>query len=311
MVKNIPSEQDFLNVANGLLNSAWDSLIRHLEECTDHEYDQERNEKLIRHTKPALSSAFTLVQQSVEFYLKGRICNVSPYLLIANEARSLPKNSDKQDIDFIEFRTVDAQDLIKIHNVFSESKLSSEFISWFNEMRLIRNRVMHTVDNNLAIDPEQLATSILLAHEYLVGVNLWIRSRYDYHNNNPINEPYFSNDEEKEADIYLDLHKEFGLVTGILKPASNKRFFAFNVKNRAIECNFCESKFLQNSFYDEGRWKSGFVSTMVHTGEKIPEYKCFVCHNVVTLSKEQCPECETNYVDLVSNECMSPYCASL
>lgn len=72
---------------------------------------------------PSLSSSLSLVQQAIEFFLKGAIVDTSPYLLIVDEPRNWPAGCSMQDIPFANFRTLDAQDLPRVHDTVAPMPL--------------------------------------------------------------------------------------------------------------------------------------------------------------------------------------------
>jgi hypothetical protein len=63
-----------------------------------------------------LNNAISLLQQSLEIFLKARIAEVSPFLLISGEPDRWPKRNSAGDVDFSDFRTLDAVQLCKAVN---------------------------------------------------------------------------------------------------------------------------------------------------------------------------------------------------
>lgn len=295
MVFDLPSRDDFFQMGNSLLHSAWGSLvslIKEYEECREFSSDGEFESKYLEHSKPVLMSAFTLVQQAVEFFLKGGVAEVSSYILIANDARNWPKMADKSDISFLEFRTTDAQDLIKIHNTFADKRLDEGFTTWFNQMRVIRNKIIHSVNPKNSIKPSELAIVILTAHEYFFGEQAWLNSRFEYHSKLPSNDLKMNREKELEAYKLFEVHEELSLVINSLKPSFVKRFFGFDPKSKAIECNVCEAKFIQIDFYENEHWKSHNINTLVCAPYDNLVYTCFVCGYSLELLNASCIECQ-------------------
>jgi hypothetical protein len=93
--------------------------------------------------------------------LKAKIAEASPFLLISNLPKEWPKECDKIDTAFADFRTIDAQDLIRVYNAVSVVKLSKEFIMNFEEFRKTRNALFHTVDGRLEFSDKIIITYIL------------------------------------------------------------------------------------------------------------------------------------------------------
>lgn len=309
MIVDVPSENDFQIAAENLINSAWNSLTKLLEYhvvLEDIETKQLEKERYWLYAKPELTAATAMVQHAVEFYLKAKILSISPYLLISSEPRMLPKRSDSENISFTEFRTLDAQDLLKVHNTFSSERLGDEFRQWFNDMRLMRNKIMHTVDKKLSIEPTDLSISILQGHEYLVGKNCWISSRTSFLNRSPEHGVKIGSAEEHDAYIHLEIHREISLVIDKLSPSNAKRFFKYDKKSLSETCTNCYKKFLHCEFFDS-KWTDPFIKTLQRKNSTCDEMECIVCGYTTGISKIECEECGNFSIDKSSGECL--WCA--
>jgi len=181
MITDIPTSSDFQNAGINLLNLSWDStmslLTERIVEIDKINTNVSVNETYWKSAQPILTSSLTLIQQGVEFFLKGKISEVSPYLLIANMPSNFPKNSNKQNTPFSDFRTLDAQDLIRVHDTVSENRLSDEFCQWYDELRRLRNKLMHTVDNTLFITDKDILIKVMEGCDYCLEHQSWIDVR--------------------------------------------------------------------------------------------------------------------------------------
>lgn len=305
MLIDIPDSNDFYISAENLINSAWNSLIKLLENhevFEDLRSDQKTIDQYWAYAKPDLTSALAMVQNAVEFYLKYKILSISPYLLISLDTRTLPKKSEINDISFSEFRTLDAQDLLKVHNTFSTDRLTDEFKQWFDEMRSMRNKIMHTIDKNFSVSPSDLARSILTCHEYLVGSNCWIKSRSSYLNRSPEHGINLSEDQSNDSYILLAIHREISWITNKLKPSEAKRFFKYNKRLATEQCSACYKIFTKCDFFDE-KWTDTFIHTLQAKNDTDNEMECVVCGHIATLSKTRCEECESYVTDQSTGKC--------
>src|SRR6266849_4499472 len=120
MIVDIPTPEELARSSLDLLNMAWDSaceIIAGLENSQVKEWDDDGSAQREYHaaSQPSLANALMVIQQAQELGLKARIAAVSPYLLIAGDPRGWPKGS-ANDVSFSEFRTIDASDLIRVHN---------------------------------------------------------------------------------------------------------------------------------------------------------------------------------------------------
>jgi hypothetical protein len=164
MIVNLPTPQSLDEVALRLYFSAWSSLIRIRadfeavfepgDDPRPTETDWGRSGRnTSRDTNPNSRRSAPSSSRN-ELALKAKICAVSPYLLLL---RSEPKFSAKvRDIDFSEFRTLDAVDLPPAVNSLCPRPLSDGYIRDYNEVRVLRNKFTHLGHAGQTIQPEEL-----------------------------------------------------------------------------------------------------------------------------------------------------------
>ena len=80
------------------------TLLREIEDIADQEV---RIDYLIA-SQRNLAMSVNLFHQALDFLLKGRIVEISPYLLICGFSSDWPKGVDKKDILFSELYTLDS-----------------------------------------------------------------------------------------------------------------------------------------------------------------------------------------------------------
>ena len=312
MILDFPTKRDFFGAANDYLNSSWGSVIELLSEFeelgstiedSDHE---EESKRYWSSAKQTLISATALIQQAVEFYIKGKISDVSPYLLISGNPQSWPKGCNKKDVEFSSFRTLDAQDLLKVHDTVCEIKFSDKFIQRYDELRIFRNKVMHTVDKSLDIRPEEVIAFILFAHDYFSESDVWFKSRERYLEQTPANSmKTIQDDDENENYILFSLLKEFRIVTEVLTPSQLKQYIAFDKKAKCIHCPNCLKKASQMYF-----WDTAFIDECGETYQEIDKsgsFECALCQHEGNTIKRKCEEegCEGEYLDGSTGICFS------
>ncbi|QXI32140.1 hypothetical protein [Pseudomonas promysalinigenes] len=283
MLVDIPDEIEFTIAAENLINSAWNSLIKLISEhevLDDLGTSKETLTKYWQFAKPELTTALAMVQNAVEFYLKGKILSISPYLLISMDPRNLPKASNNSDVSFSSFRMLDAQDLIKVHNTFASTRLTEEFQHWFQEMRSLRNRIMHTVDRAISVTPNDLARSILLCHKFLTGDHLWLTTRYKYLDRSPEYGIRLDDGPPNHIYITLALHREISKIIKELTPADSIKFFNYDKKARSKPCQACQKIFEQNEYFDS-KWTDEFIDTIQFNRSGFSE--CMICKQVNTI----------------------------
>lgn len=261
MITDIPTKTDFYTMADHMVNEAWEKIADLAYDyrdinlwnsyCKTSEFYTESDIKNLEHywlfARPKLITSFNLILQSIEFRLKGLIVEISPYLLITNATRNTPKPDSEGNISFSDFHTLDAQDLIKVYNTFASKSLPDDFITWFNSMRILRNRFMHTVDKKTDIMPELIFTSVVRAHNYLNTESAhWIWHRYKYkaiHSTGGINIGLDEDEDEEFSGIVwamLQTHYEFTAAISACSKESAKKFFGYT-KNDSGDTNSKES----------------------------------------------------------------------
>jgi hypothetical protein len=302
-----------------VLNLAWSSTIELLSERIvspsgiDREYI-DNDDNYWRAAQPILGSSLTLVQQGVEFLLKSKIILISPYLLLAGNPSSWPKDSDKKDISFSEFRTIDAQDLIRVHDTVSTSRLSPEFVEWQKEMRRLRNQLMHSVDRSKQIKDKQVFISILLASEYCIGKASWISTRKAYLGKTPDERitdnlhPDAISDETRDAYRLGQLQSEIMTVVEYLNANEVLRFFLFDKTKPHYICLSCLSK-RENEFFFEYKDNEELYlhSAQLLNNHSANELYCVICKGVYSVKRQKCKNdyCDGDLVDLQNGLCLS------
>lgn len=315
MILDFPTKIDFFGAANDYLNSSWGSVIellsefeemRSVVEDSDHE---EESERYWSSAKQTLISATALVQQAVEFYIKGKIADVSPYLLISGNPQSWPRGCAKKDVEFSSFRTLDAQDLLKVHDTVCEQRFSEKFIQWYDDLRIIRNKVMHTVDKSLSVKPEEVIEFILFAHKYFSESETWFESRRLYLEKTPVNSmKTIQDDDDSECYILQSLLIEFRITSDILTPSKIKLYLGFDKKSRSIHCPSCFKIVSRMSF-----WDHEFIHDCGKTYQEIDKsevFKCYLCNYQGNVVKTKCEEegCESEFLDGGTGICFECFC---
>jgi len=232
-VTNIPTEEDFYTSGTELLDFSWDVVARLLTDIDEAEYfgvdPEEISDNYWAAAKRRLTTSLAITQQGVEFILKGKIAAISPSLLITDAPAKWPSPYEGEPIKFSEFRTVDAQDLIRVLDTFSSAPLPDNFVEQFHQLREKRNHIMHSVDKRLTVDVAEVIDSLLFVHKTLFPGESWISVRLHFLEQAPESE--------------LGAHEfsrnrvcwEIELAINILKPSNVKKYFGID-KNKGVIC---------------------------------------------------------------------------
>lgn len=314
MIIDVPTGDDFKSAGIDFLNLAWDTLISLSTKLKDAEYfynvyysdeneeviDQLSSEQYWKQAQRPLSTALSLIQQGTEFLLKGHIATVSPYLLISGDPSNYPSKSHERNIRFSEFKTIDAQDLVKVYNTVSTGRLPDNFRQRFEDLRSKRNIIMHTVDPELYIKTKNLFVEILEICHYLIEPNSWIKIRGQFIQNEP--ESVLYSPETREL-FNLRLALEINLVIDLLTPSENNKYFNFNKKTRRYFCPSCYSGFRED-YEDEQIPRLAQLIPNEPTSNTI---YCLVCNESYEVLREDCTaeDCLGNVIDPDDGTCLT------
>jgi len=165
LIIDVPTSKDFFDSGIELFDFAWDTVANLITNFSDAvEYGVEEadvSEEYWAGAKRRLTTALAMTQQGVEFILKGKIAEVSPFLLLAEGLTKWPSPYDGNEISFSAFKTVDAQDLVRLHDTVRDPQLDKDFVEKFTSLRLKRNTISHSVDKKLQVHTSEVIEAIL------------------------------------------------------------------------------------------------------------------------------------------------------
>lgn len=280
MIANIPSEREFLGTGLSLLGFGWEIAVGLLTDLDEARQYGEPGPDMVSDFWEAagrrLLVASSVSQQAVEFMLKARIAAVSPFLLISGNPRDWPRSSNSGDIAFADFRMIDAQDLVRVHDSVAPQRLDSEFVRRYEELRKRRNAIVHTVDSRLAVQVTDVVVDILQMYRLLFPTGNWVQARREFLEKSPLAQVH-SSDFVEERIVW-----EFQLVLGLLTPRQVQGFFGVPAEQRRYICPVCTST-------------CGVMDVVPETAVLCPDTAastslfCFVCGQSTAIDRCLCP----------------------
>ena len=279
-VSNIPTEGDFYTSGKELLDFSWDVIARLLTDIDQAEYygvdPSEISDKYWSAAKRRLTTALSITQQGVEFILKGKIAAISPFLLITDPPAKWPSPYENKPINFSDFRTIDAQDLIRVIDTFAPNLLPNDFVEQFHQLREKRNRIMHSVDKRLTIDVAEVLDSLLFMHKALFPNESWAAVRLRFLDQAPDSElgayEYSRNRVCWETELAIDL----------LKPSKVKKYFGIDKKQRRYTCPTCISEANTDAGFDHK------LAVLQPKGPSSTTLYCPVCDSIYNVIRKEC-----------------------
>lgn len=299
MIHNVPSPDDFFNAGKELFDFAWDTVAVLLTDFSDAEdwgleNPHEVSNEYWAAAKRRLTTALVMIQQGVEFILKGKIAEITPYLLFAEPPAKWPSPYNTDVLDFAQFKTIDAQDLIRLHDTVQNTKLSDAFINKYNTLREKRNRIYHSVDKKLQVHTFEVIESILSLHKSLFPDENWAKVRASFIDNSPSSKLSYGDFSTNRA------CRELEVVIELLSPAAVKEFFHIDKKQRRYFCPEC---------LDKANTKVGFdykLAILRPKGAKSTKLYCPICDSEYQVIRKDCQEeCPGNVLSVADNVCLT------
>jgi hypothetical protein len=242
MITEIPTASEFQDAGLNQLYLAWQiamQAMRDYEEAegslADEDGRAERSAEYWAKSQPALANAFGLIQQAMEMALKGRIASISPFLLISRDPKDWPKRADSTSVPFSEFRTLDAADLVKVHNAVSAEPLDEVFCTFWDNVRRDRNKIMHSLSPK-SFAPTVLVRAILIAAQSLFSEVQWPQRLLDLEADDKY--AAYGFDDSTQNAVMAQIDRAIRHLT----PAENRLFFGYDVKRRSYLCPKCHDR---------------------------------------------------------------------
>ena len=203
MIHNIPTADELRTVSLRLYFKAWSEITDILVEWDEYSelltppFSADRGhfyldppdapgseetiewQQYIEAAQSDLQGIYTLIQQSQEIGLKSRICEVSPYLLL-KRTDIRPADSSSNTWDFTDFPTLDASELVRVHNMFCSLVLSQQFQLQYDEMRRSRNKISHLGIYRRSIDPHVIIGILQTHYQELYPGRNWMHDRLHF-----------------------------------------------------------------------------------------------------------------------------------
>jgi len=299
VITDVPTSQEFYTSAEKLLCLAWDSaagFFVHLDEFTSQVGpDDVEEDQYWAAAQTNLLNAFVLLQQAAEFFLKSEICSVSPYLLIKNDPSKWPRSDAGNGVPFSKFRTVDAEDLLKIHSVACATQLNDDLRRELSDIREIRNRISHTVDSSLRLTALEIVTTTLrLSHAFSSG-RAWIEIAKRH-----IDAPFanlYGNDDNN-----VGVARQLESVLKRLAPADTLKYFGFNNRARAYTCPGCYF----GSDWSEWDYSPEFAQLTPLRSSKAKNVHCIYCGETSSIVRRKCTtaDCLSNVISTEHDACL-------
>ena len=250
------------------------------------EWSQEKTEYLDC-CQSDLQSCCTLMQQSNELALKARIAEVSPFLLLFRNDRKL--SAKPEDIDFADLRTLDAHDLPRAVNSFCPRPLNETFITDYEWVRSLRNKIIHLGSVDKQFEPDALLKLMIRQFIELWPGKGWLAERLAYERSSRA--AFFDDGKWRSAEgnVLSELEETLARFT----KSEFKKLIGFEKSERRYLCPSCVYKsHIRNVGIDLSECRSAFL--IVDAGV----VRCAICEQEHQVTREICgiKECKGDMI---------------
>jgi hypothetical protein len=276
MILNQPTKQDFENVSKQCLTQAF-NIVYEIDKDLIYVEDVP-NEDVWEYHLGDLSTSLILVYQAIEAFLKSRICESTPLLLIDLKRTDWPSMPNSEDKDFNELFTIGGESLIRTYcSVVAPARVNVELTNFIEEIRLTRNKIMHGVSRNY-LDPEYLISAILNTYTFFLGKDSWWLSMRELYINNPLFGIFNTNFEEASLVDKLDY------VEGLLMTSEFRKHFSLRLNARRYFCPWCYDSLWLEDREIETKWALLIPQSKSGT----TEIKCINCQRQHSVIRKPC-----------------------
>lgn len=183
MIHNVPSAEDLETISLRLFFNAWSSvtaIVTEFNQIVGNPQEEELEWAVYAESaQNDLQGVYALVLQSQEIGIKSHLARVSPFLLL-KKYDAKPITQGTTDYDFSDFPTIDAGELVRVHNMFCPAPLSPAFSDDFDKLRRARNKIAHLGMLNERLDPHELIGLLFKHYNALYPGRRWLPDRLKF-----------------------------------------------------------------------------------------------------------------------------------
>ncbi|MGH1467379.1 MAG: hypothetical protein ACRBBP_00670 [Bdellovibrionales bacterium] len=278
MITDVPKGSDFYKLGVEYSMMAQDAILELYEslEGIDEEEEEGNSPSLHLENSPGkLKIALLLLHQGTDCFIKSRICEVSPYLLIqTNDLKSHKKS-------FEDYYSHDSSKLIEIHNTFTKFNLDDKFKGFHKELRTNRNKISHSLARYLRLETQQVLEDINFVQA------IFLKNGFmDERNTYMANLPGLSSLESSPFTFENIVWMEFCILESFIKRSLLRKIYGFKKDGRKYYCPTC---YTPDSPYD------GKTAVLKDTDK----LSCFLCKEENDIIREDCQshDCSSNVLD--------------
>ena len=296
MIKNIPNHSDFEKIGIQCLCKAFEIIFqvgdRYLEK-QDYIPKLEEDISITEFWEShiiSINTSLILSFQGLESLMKMEVSKESPLLLIENSKEDWPTTPNKRNKDFNELNSISGEKLLNVFfSVNKNEKINKDFVNFYTEFRILRNKMIHGVGND-NINPKTSLFNILKSFEYFKGNYSWIYYIKEFF----INEPIFGIDDYSYE--FSKFYRVLNFTEFVLGKATLNKFIEINIKARRYFCPNCTTELKKYEIAEKSKW-----SFLVPNTSDSTKLSCLICSKEYEVKRKNC-EMEDCKGNVISND---------
>lgn len=280
MIKNIPDPDIFLNNSAELLYEAI-HVVKNMVKDQHVPFVLEDEDIDILNTVK-IGNIALLIFSSIENYLKYKIAQESPFLLISNLS-----DLKKGKKDFNDYHMHGFEDLLNLYSLINKISDSSRIKNQFENLRQIRNKFVHSILNDITYISELFKIAAFFTKEIW---NVSIQEHGSLFNKfADISDPLFSYNNlddffppcEECNEDHQDLLTMFEILSFYLTQNEALSFLGLTKSEKKVECPVCSMYGYCNSSITSFR----FAKLITEEDEEFSF--CHLCQAKIRLHKSE------------------------
>jgi len=295
MIINLPTYEDFENAGHECLIQAYKNICQIDDEELRRRSDRE---EIWTYHKIVLKTSIILTYQGLELLLKAHIAKESPLLLIEQKRAEWKTLPDSKNVDFSGLFTISGDDLIRtFYATINPNGYDKDLIIHFEELRVLRNRLVHSVGNT-KLTPDNTLKLILRTFTLLSGKDsFWYALNDKY-----FDHPASMDDEEEPKYVFDELNKFSHLeyLEYFLGKGELNKHFHHNFKSRRYFCPDCTGEGGASVSHDGkvSLYPSFRYSFLNPNTPDSTEIECIVCGGTFDVERINCNKygCKGNVI---------------
>ena len=304
MLVNIPTAIELNEIALRLYFDAWDRTATIASNFklvfddsdwpwkTNSQWADEWNEYL-NQAQSELGAIAATAQQSAEVRLKSIICETDPYILLLKSDLKIRETGG--DLDFADQRTLDAVDLPAAVRTLTPFPLPQSYIQQYQELRRLRNKVMHTGMHQDRLEPQKLILMLSKQYVALWPDGRWLSRRVDFDGNSAT--AFFH--DERWSSVQSEIMEELPITIALFDNELFRKCVGTSKSSLKGYCPCCKSRMAS---------KLGADTEPTVSRKSDDSAKCYMCEVDLGLTKSETGcNCGSHLVATASS-CDDPCC---